>query len=415
MIVRVDYTFEAGRLNFEFICEELEPKESSSSLAKKTFFVDLGSDFQYNKIHPDHLALSAFLAVRPWIQNKLTLSKPISPIFAKSLATFGINAGPIDTNITPYSSENGKYIGLAFSGGADSTAALSVLPKTAIPVFLDRPNLKTSIYSKEAALASCQTLRGLGYDCHIVKCDLESIRNPIGFPTDLSNAIPAIVMATALELFGIAYGTVLESVYGLGRIKFKDYKETSHKKMWWDVFKAAGLPISFPVGGVSEVGTEIICSLSKIGSISQSCIRGKVGLPCYFCWKCFRKSVVRESLNQSQSIKTHLLQLLESKEVRTKLGALPISHENVFLYAFGRIGFSEFPDGFESRFVYSKDLSYLEKWYPPSLELIHPRIKNEVANKISSFLNIMNDEDEVNVSTWDMSDRVTNLAPLSYE
>ena len=47
-------------------------------------------------------------------------------------------------------------------------------------------------------------------------------------------------MANWLNIFGIAYGTVFESLFGLGRLIFKDYEETSHKKMWWDVC-AAGL------------------------------------------------------------------------------------------------------------------------------------------------------------------------------
>ena len=113
---------------------------------------------------------------------------------------------------------------LAFSGGADSTAALSVLPSTTIPIFLNRPDSeKKTLYDKRAALASCEQLRKMGYRCLTVLCDLESLRKPIGFPTDLSNGVPAILMANWLNIFGIAYGTVFESLYGLGRLKYKDY------------------------------------------------------------------------------------------------------------------------------------------------------------------------------------------------
>ena len=32
--------------------------------------------------------------------------------------------------------------------------------------------------------------------------DLETIRQPIGFPTDLSNGIPVILLAQSLKIFG---------------------------------------------------------------------------------------------------------------------------------------------------------------------------------------------------------------------
>ena len=71
------------------------------------------------------------------------------------------------------------------------------------------PDKGGSLYSKDAALHSVAKLSQLGYDCHIVECDLESIREPIGFPTDLSNGVPTILLASKLNIFGIAYGTVL--------------------------------------------------------------------------------------------------------------------------------------------------------------------------------------------------------------
>lgn len=413
--LQVECKMEQGKLSFHFEFDEGEPKQSSSMMAKMHFYAQLPEKLSLHDIHPDHLALSAFLVGRPWLKNTIRFSWGVSERLAGSLGSQKVHAGPVDSTITPYSSENGKYVGLAFSGGVDSTAALSVLPDTTIPVFLNRPDVEKSLYKKEAAIQTCNKLIKLGYNCQMIECDLESLRQPIGFPTDLSNAVPAILLAQHLSLFSISFGTVFESLYGLGRLVYKDYETTSHKKLWWDVFEAAGIPISFPVGGVSEVGTELICSKSFVGNFARSCIRGDLSSPCLKCWKCFRKITVRKSLGLEEENRAVLPDLLSSKEVKMKLSKLPISHENVLLYAFSRLNFTDYPAGFQQRFQHEEDLSYLERHYPPALEYVHPRIREEVESKVLVFLKKMDSKDEDNVRDWNNESRLKSISELDYE
>ena len=46
----------------------------------------------------------------------------------------------------------------------------------------------------------------------IIESNLEFIRKPVGFPTDLANSIPAILLSEFLGFDSIGFGTVLESV-----------------------------------------------------------------------------------------------------------------------------------------------------------------------------------------------------------
>ena len=115
---------EEGKISFHFEFDEGEPKQSSATMAKKHFYAQLPVKLSLKDIHPDHLALSAFLVIRPWLKNSIRFSWGVSERFVESLVPQKINAGPVDSTITPYPSENGKYVGLAFSGGVDSTAAL---------------------------------------------------------------------------------------------------------------------------------------------------------------------------------------------------------------------------------------------------------------------------------------------------
>ena len=413
--LQVKCKMEEGKISFHFEFDEGEPKQSSSTMARMHFYAQLPMKLSLKDIHPDHLALSAFLVIRPWLKNSIRFSWGVSKRFVESLVPQKINAGPIDSTITPYSSENGKYVGLAFSGGVDSTAALSVLPDTTIPVFLNRPDVERSLYKKEAAIQTCNKLIKLGYNCQMIECDLEFLRQPIGFPTDLSNAVPAILLAQHLSLFSISFGTVFESLYGLGRLVYKDYETTSHKKLWWNVFEAAGIPISFPVGGVSEVGTELICSKSFVGNFARSCIRGDLSSPCLKCWKCFRKTTVRKSLGLEEENRAVLAELLSSKEVKMKLSKLPISHENVLLYAFSRLNFTNYPTSFQERFQYDEDISYLERHYSPALAYVHPRIREEVESKVLVFLKKMDFKDEDNVRDWNNESRLKSISELDYE
>ena len=315
MVLKVEYVFESGIIEFRFEMEDGEPKDSSSAMIKNKFSISLPMIKSLDEVHNDHLALSSYLVIRPWLKEKIHFGKPVTRRFADSLEKFNLVVSPVDDSLDPYESDTGLYAGLAFSGGADSTAALSILPKTTIPIFLNRPQTENTRYRKDAALHACKTISKAGYNCLIVDCDLELLRNPIGFPTDLANGVPVILLSQKLQIFTICYGTILESLYSLGRLKYKEYSRTSHWKMWWDVFESAGLPLSFPVGGVSEVGTEVICSKSNLGSLAQSCIRGNVGEPCMTCWKCFRKTTVRKGLGIIEFSADNFNSFLVHKEI----------------------------------------------------------------------------------------------------
>jgi hypothetical protein len=413
--MHVNVSIHEGVLVFDFKAEDDEPLQRKSQMAKRSCYLRGPSDWNISEIHPDHLGLSALLIVRPWFNQSLKFSFGVSQRFADACQEMKITVTPVDSQIVPYDSDSAEYIGLAFSGGADSTAALSVLPPSTIPFFLDRPDTGGSLYSKLAALRSVNKLSQLGYDCQIIECDLESIREPLGFPTDLSNGVPAILLAKRMKLFGIAYGTVLESLYGLGRVEYKEYSETSHYKNWWNVFLQSGLPLSYPTGGISEVGTELICSKSSIGNLAQSCIRGTAMEPCNFCWKCFRKQTVRVALKvvEEDMQKTH--NLLKSKEVRTKLRQLPISHENVLIFSFARLDLDQYPKGFIQRFDNQNTLTYLAHWYSKSRVYIHERIRKHTEERITSFIGVNSSVMEEQLESWSNQERINRLNPLEFD
>ena len=244
---------------------------------KTEVFVDLGPDFCASSTHPDLLALSALLIVNPFVGDSLTIDAPVSKEFIEGaqsvISKYKINSSSKD-EIEPRTLQDNGVPALAFSGGADSVAALSVMPANTIPIFLNRISKSRTMYNPDAPLTICNKLKETGYRVMVVDSDLEHIREPVGFPTDLANSVPSILLVDKLGVNSVSFGTIMESGFGIGHQSFIEYSKGDHWRFFSSIFQSAGVHLSFPVIGVSEIGTAIIGSKSPVGFFSQSCIRG---------------------------------------------------------------------------------------------------------------------------------------------
>ena len=399
-------------VTFDFLIEEHDTAVVANSKMENTRFTFVGPvGWSIDESHPDHIALAAILSVYPWAKEILHLPFDVSERFSNSFANLSLKLPLGKSNIEPYVAKKNSKPGLAFSGGVDSTAALSVMPKTTIPVFMDRPGkiLTNTLYKKEAALKACEVLDTIGYNVQILQCDLEYMRNPVGFPTDLANAVPLILTANWFDLDSIAFGTVLESLYSVGRKEYKEYSKTSHHKLWWGPFSGAGLDLNFPVGGVSEVGTELICARSTIGFIAQSCIRGTWQNPCMNCWKCFRKEMIRSGLQLKEYSRSLMNRMLDARDIKKQITLIPIKHENVLLFSAQRLRDNDLPPIIASRLDYKEDLSALTKWYSPSRDFIHLPHLEETEKNLISLLGEMDENDLHVIQTWSMKEWLESL------
>ena len=379
---------------------------SSVELAGKNTSIDLRGESLEN-IHPDLIGLSTILMCHPFVGKELELPVMVSEAFFESankvISKYKISSEP-DSSIVPYSPPIRARPALAFSGGADSSAALSVMPGNTIPIFMNRPMKRWSIYDSDAPLANCGKLREIGFDVQIIDCDLEYLRKPVGFPSDLAHAIPSILLANSLGLDSIAFGTVMESAYGIGHERYKDYPSGAHRRFYGSLMDAAGLMLSLPVSGISEVGTSIINDKSPLGDFSQSCIRGKRDEPCLRCWKCFRKRLLSHALFGTKIDIDKMIS--KNKEVAAKLSAYPISHENVLAYSIQNVEGKDddFIQRLRNRLDISSDLEFLEYWYSPSINLVPEKYRVTVKQKISKFLPTMTKEHERTFKDWNMED-----------
>ena len=419
--MRISVETSAESVRFCVFSEKADRKRNPNFGEFREFVFNSTGLSRFGDIHPDRLALVAILNTLPFCEERLHISWPVSSRFleaSKVISRISINSD--EGTVEPiYRNESGRHA-LSFSGGADSVAALAVMPKSTESVFMLRTKRGTrSLYDSEAAEESCRQLRNLGFTIHIIESDFEYLRDPIGFPTDLAVSSPAILLASSRDFASIAFGTILESAFGTSGVNFRNYLDSSHYRLWKTLFESAGLGYSLPVAGVSEVGTAKLCMELPIGRFHQSCIRGKWGNPCNRCWKCFRKNTLISALEGNPISEPSKKAIRKSKEVRKHLlENAPIKHEGVLTYSLERA--SGGGDAFAllrglTR-VGSINTSWMEHWYPHSISLIDGGYSEYTADRLRNLLGEMSSSQIIDLHGWsneNNEDRENRLAAFS--
>ena len=399
---------EQTRINVELLPseEELASIYSRKMAPALQFSIAATGPVDFRLVHDDHLALIILLAAHPFAMGDLTIPLHVSPLFTNACDVFS-RYRPVFKSATnkPYTPRSAGRPGLAFSGGVDSTAALALLPPTTVAVFLDRPNrAKTTLYNKSAAKATLAFLEAKNIPNISISTDVEFIRNPIGFPTDLASGIPAIALATHFNFDSIGYGTVMESAYRIGHEKSRDYEHSSHYRVWSPLFSSAGIPLILPVAGVSEIGTSTIVHCSPYREMARSCIRGQWPRSCNECWKCFRKQLIDQAIKGQTMSDQEFIHAIQSKEVASKLSSDFIAHENVLGWALEKMERGDLLDLLYQRLVASTySLNHLNSFYLDSMNLIPPKYRIHVLEKLRSYLSEMKIEDQQRMVAQDFS------------
>ena len=135
---------------------------------------DFGNNLQLGEIHQDHLALASILLSNPFVSEELIINGGMSERFfeaTKRITKYKVKKP--ESFIEPYNSVENSRPSLSFSGGADSTAALLLMPKNTLSVFLDRPlKFGRSLYNKSAAYATIEHAKSEGYEVKKIDCEL---------------------------------------------------------------------------------------------------------------------------------------------------------------------------------------------------------------------------------------------------
>lgn len=408
--MKIEYSCTGGKLVIELYPESDEySSKNKAKLGRKSCEIRLPLDWDLTKVHPDALALATIFLVYPFCNKKLELSIGISPFFAqKCEEIIKKEVGPINPLLSARETKKTDKMALAYSGGVDSTAAVSIIPKESPLFFIDRimPEGETSMYKKEAAYRACEEMRKKGHKVYEIETDFEYIREPIGFPVDLACCIPAILMSDYEGIDSIAAGMIMESAYKIGHEKYIDYVKSWHYSVWGSLCKAAQLPLSLVTAGLSEVATTLIASRSEYMGIAESCMRGLGGNPCMKCMKCFRKGLLDEVLQIKDLSEENIARFFLNPGAYKTILYTPMKHQNVMAYIMKHYsGTNKTVEVFKEKMGTNRfELDYLEKWYAPAIEVIAPRYQDYVSTKMREYVPSMSINEMMQMASWDLEE-----------
>lgn len=387
--------------------------------------VELQTRDVFDNLHPDLKALVCLLAYLPFSHREIELDFAVSAHFAQAVETYTRRKiTPVDANIIPRETPLDGLDAMAFSGGADSCAALFLMPKNTVPVFLQRlqtPGCAAGLYRDDAALVSCEAVKAAGYNVRVIRSNIEFGRAPVGFAVDWSNMAPIILHAGAYGFRSVSCGMVLESAFALGSNRYSDLQERTVYAGWAPLFEAVGVPLSLPTAGLSEVMTSIIAKNFVPHWQPCSCVRGQANVTCGTCFKCFRKKLIDAAIARESIAPVHFdsLKIPKAKDVRVHLSHAPIHHESVLAYS---LHFMQ-PCEHEAYLAlyektvpimrYGKGLFWMGRHYTPALKYVPEFLRRSVSERILAVCDAMSARDESIVEGWDLTGVVTSQIYLN--
>ena len=203
----------------------------------------------------------------------------------------------------------GNKVGLAFSGGIDSTAAMLLLPNDAVLAY-HRRSYK-SLLKHHGVTRLFRHLNKSGRKVHIIPSNHEILRQyhglSNGFSTDVASAVHLILTADHFDLGGIAFGMPIDNTYLWHGHRWRDFSASGWWKLWAPLMSSVGLDIVLPIGGISQASTVRLVQEAGLGDVVSSCLRAPFP-GCGKCWKCFHKHTLlgREVDYEAQEIQTFL-------------------------------------------------------------------------------------------------------------
>jgi hypothetical protein len=355
--------------------------------------------------------------VAPWAARHIDFGDAISVGLADAIGEhFGLSAGPVDPHLEPR--RTGGEIGLAFGVGDDSTAVSVVIPPSSPHIHLRRvphrriPN-RATIFRPDIFEGLAVGFRERGKHVEIVRADVEYLCSPHPtYPTWPAVGVGAYLLADALDLGAVAFGTVLGSRYLRGGRAFT--APTPASQPWQEVFARAGLPMMMPLAGSTEVTTNLIVRRAGLSDAVRSCFRGDESGRCWSCTKCFRKDLV-VAARDGRPLDDRLLRNLNADHpiVAQFERSPPYPVHHMIEYGLARL-VGDAP-AFLTRAArpfrpVAEETGFVERYYPRSAEYdVGPEWRPMVWPAIAQQVVPMSDTDVANFESWDAAARIERL------
>lgn len=358
---------------------------------------DIEFDYVPDQIHPDLLGLLLLTIFYPFVGERAVFPAPVSPrleaAFQSSAFDRRIRFDNVDASLEPYI---GSRMALAFGGGTDSSAVLSMFPEAFV---VHEAHVRAG---RVVPSFTHRVVREMGSDrARVVQSNQRYVSRPEGWHSWPCAFATTLLMAADHDFGMILMGSGLEATLLKTGTGYFDRFEARRwhgftGNYWQSAFNAVGLPVFSPVCGASAFATsQLSLGLTRFGRVF-SCARDH-GAPCMRCSKCLRKDLTRAAVDPAHTVRW---EAYDRPGIHKHLDGDPLPEGHVFSYS--RRTVSGLPSFISDRIA---DLPEIEsQWplraHPETFEFCDPRWRPMIRERVLSHLEEMRPADIAEMQRW---------------
>lgn len=355
-----------------------------------------------NPLHPDIIAAIFVTAFYPFIKYSATMPFPVSQRFADSLKidilpqhdkidgeykpVKEITITNIDSSLEPYN--NGKTTVIAYGGGMDTTAIALLFP--------DFPLIHTNnrVENKNGMKGFLDNLKNKSY---IIDSNCTDLCKPCGFTTFTNIFLSVLILSADLNIKNICCGEILESSCLCNGLKYFPQFNPKRRNRWMRFYNNIGINVFSLTAGCSELITSKIVFDHKLSDKVLFCQSNK-GYPCYKCKKCFRKLLELKLHGYNYDFTS-----FNEQYITSFLNTRPLYFGNIFIETIKKI--SDIPlyikESINDIIHIKSDLFH--KINSKSFIYFPEDIKDRLIHELSKYANIMSEEEELYLESWNIT------------
>jgi len=257
----------------------------------------------FHRMHPDQIALLCFLSFYPFLKKNITFPLPVSTTFAQAIEAFPyfvVKSNKYQNQGQPYKVNNqlknmahlqgGKTMVLAYGGGLDSSATLTMFPEL-LPIHESRLGFpdRTENFMQQID----NHLSGTSYVIHSNNKDLTTEPGWTGWISCISTSI---LLVQELNIGVIMLGSSMGSSYLTNGQEYHPV-HLNPLNHWYQLLEKCGIQVCSPIAGLSEFALGNLLHQQKSDWLHPHsgiiyCIKGNDGGNCHKCFKCFRRDIL---------------------------------------------------------------------------------------------------------------------------
>ena len=301
--------------------------------------------FEVGLPHPDACAFAAVKMTAPFIGSTVVMDRPVSDRMAAAIRSEYPSITSINSSATqsPPSPCPDGPVGLAFSGGSDSTATSYLLPEDTVLISLVReyhPDLGVvekwhngnQVSDVLAEMPDRFTKVPVFTDFPYTSL-CESGRRVV-WADRIWHSVPVVLVAEQLGLSSVSMGKILAAFLGNEKSFDVPAVQTHHRAL----FGALGLATVQPLAGASEFVSETIVKSHGHQGATLTCNFGPFKKRCMACVKCFRKSLMNHVLDGTTPSTEEIGRFNQSKRIEILSKKNPIPFTSTLKSLFDDIG-----------------------------------------------------------------------------